>query len=49
MWKQRCNGWFKIKTAARMAVAAVPRMEASVQSSPVVATAATSDPDYFRA
>lgn len=32
-----------------MAVAAVPRMEASVQSSPVVATAATSDPDYFRA
>lgn len=46
---QRHSEQFKIKTAAKMAVAAVPRMAPGVQSSPVVATVATSNPDYSKA
>lgn len=46
---QRRSGPFKIKTAARMAVAAVPRVAPRVQSLPVMATAVTPYPDYSRA
>lgn len=46
---QRHSEQFKIKSAARTAVAAVPRVAPSVQSSPVVATVVTSDLDYSKA